>query len=223
MVSIFTRLSLIALIIFGGYMVFAEQRIVRVCENEVKSLEKSFEARLDPRSSTIEFRNLSYDPLFFSWLYHAPPNKSFAIQIQSKESVEVSTTTLLRIPSQPTGHYGIIDLQFHTEGTTPPLIKRLEVFGPNFLKAEKSGGKDSHFMSPRILGLALSDKTDAFTAIKERQMRNARFFYFDTQQQSTTHACDPGAPLALCYFTEEEAAGTPLMHREFVMRASADD
>jgi len=41
MVSILTRLSLIALIIYGGYMVFAEQRIVRVCENEVKSLEKT--------------------------------------------------------------------------------------------------------------------------------------------------------------------------------------
>jgi hypothetical protein len=222
MISILTRISLIGLIIFGGYMVFAEQRIIRVCENEVKSLEKVFETRLDPRSSTIEFRSLSRtDPQFFSWLYHAPPNKSFAIQILSKESNEMSTTTLLRIPSQPTGHYGIIDIQFNSEGTSPPLIKQLEVYGPNFLKAEQSTGKDSHFMSPRFLGLVVSDKADVFAASKE-QVRST-FYYLAKQQQSTTHPCRPGVPVALCYFTEQETAGAPLMHREFIIWASADD
>ena len=125
MLSILTRISLIGLIVYGGYMVIGEQRIARHCENEVKSLEKNFEAMLDPQSTTLKLCSLNPDPLFFSWLYHVPANHSVAIQIQTKASE--STSTLLRIPSQPTGHYGIIDLQFNTEGTSPPVINEYKL------------------------------------------------------------------------------------------------
>lgn len=204
-------------------MVFAEQRIVRLCENDVKSLERELETRLDTRSSTLDFRILNHDPLFFSWLYHAPPNRSFAIQLQAKDSNTITTTTLLRIPSQPTSHFGIIDFQFNVDDSSPPLIRELEVHGPDFMRAQQSSEKGSQFRSPRYLGLVVSDHSDVFKVAQEKLKRTPIYFSLDTHQQPTTHSCQPSAPLAFCYFTEEEAAGAPLMHREFVIRASVDD
>ena len=221
--STLTRMSLIGLIVYGGYMAIGEQRIARHCEDEVKSLEKYFEAMLDSQSTTLEFRSLNQDPLFFSWLFHAPPNHAIAIQIQTKVPGAQSTSTLLRIPSQPTGHYGIIDLQFNTEGTVPPVIKQLEVHGPNFLKAEWSCAGASQYKSPSLLDLVVSDPQDAFRIIQERQSRNTMAFGMDATGKSSVLQCYRGKSVALCYFTEEETGSGPLMHREFIIRAFVDD
>ena len=204
-------------------MVFAEQRIVRICETEVKSIERGLEDKLDPNSRTVAFLSLSSDPLFFSWLFYAPANQAFAIQMVTKDSSELSTKTLLRIPSQPTGHYGIIDIQFNTEGNSPPLIKQFEIYGPNFLKRDQATDRDSQYKSPRLLEMSVRDKVDLFQAAQDKLSRRSLFYSPQSEHKSNLVELLHGNCVALCYFTEEEDAGKPLKHLEHVIRVIADE
>ena len=223
LISVLTRFSLIALILYGGYMVFAEQRIVRICETEVKSIEKSLEEKLDPNSRTVSFLSLNSDPLFFSWLFYAPANQAFAIQMVTKDSSELSTKTLVRIPSQPIGHYGIIDIQFNTEGNSPPLIKHFEVFGPNFLKTDCASDGNSQYKSPRLLDMLVRDKVDFFRVAQDRLSRRPLYYSPQSEHKSNLVELQHASSIALCYFTEEEDAGKALKHLEHAIRVIDDE
>ncbi len=239
MFSFLFRLILIAAIGYGGYRVYNLQRLAKTCEVEVRNLEASVNNLLYPNPDSVTIRQLSYDQLYSLWLYNAPPGKAIEVQLQYNSADQLQTETLLRIPSRATAHHGTIELQFDVD-TRPPMtrVKQLNVFGPDFRKAEVRTSEPQRFDAIRFVNQLLTRDVSYLSPasannpgsnnlsglfLSSRLSPGVVFMKGSIEVSHTPSQTIGQDQFVLCAFDEVEDTGAKMVHMMKLIRVVASD
>jgi hypothetical protein len=210
MLSILLRLTLVCMIGYGGYRVFKEQMTARFCRAEAKKLESRFEELLVMNADQVHLRKMTSDASFCSWLYFAPAGEAFELQLQTKEA----TSTMFRVPSRSSSHYGLIQIQFDADDSAAlPTFKSFALFGPDFKHYSQTAEKDTMYADIKLLHEPIGNNVnpiDLRAAIAPLSMP----WQLPKPNQATHVFCSSHQKAVLAYFTAVEQPGAAKIKQE---------
>jgi hypothetical protein len=185
--------------------VFKEQMTARFCRAEAKKLESRFEELLILDSDRVHLRKMKSDSSFCSWLYFAPAGKAFELQLQTKEA----TSTIMRVASRSSGHYGLIQIQFVDDDTAAlPACRTLEIFGPDFKHYTQTAERDTIFGEIDLLHEPLGSKVNPIEVRAAISPLSSLQWDRSIVINRVTHVfCDANQKALLAYFSEVELPG----------------
>ena len=230
MIRVLFRLSLLACIGYGGYLVYGLQRVARDLETVSRDVEASVNGLLLPHENEVSIMQISCDQHYSLWLFNAPPGKAVEVQLQYKSSDQISTETLMRIPSRTSSHYGTIELQFDSD-TSPPMtrVRQLSVFGPDFRKAELLARDSLKFDDIRFANQVLPRQV-LYVAKRSQgitrgglRIQNGMVMKDEIQKSSMRSKTIGADQFVLCAFDEVEDTGKKITQVNKVIRVVVID